>query len=276
MGAGEGAARQARNAAERAAKLRQQLDNAERAERSWAAGAAGEAKVGAVLEALQPYGWSVLHDMHWPGRPKANLDHVLLGPGGVIVVDAKNWSGDVELRNGALRQNGYSRERQVTGVLDQSASVAALLEPQHRRHVQGWIALVGQPDLEGVTASGVQICGVNTLQRAVTNLPQVLDPTTVLAVHQYLANLLAGASSPPLLTTAKLPAGPASFAREGGAATSLAGRRTAGVASSNQRSRTDRRPRHWRASRRASPNYLAIFVQLSLVIFGVGVLVNLL
>ncbi|WP_461174107.1 NERD domain-containing protein [Arthrobacter sp. Z1-9] len=263
-------------AAERAAKLRRQLDYAERAERAWAAGAAGEARVAAILEMPESQGWMALHDVHWPGRPKANLDHVLVGPGGVIVVDAKNWSGDVQLRNGVLRQNGYSREREVGGVLQQGAAVAALLEPQHRRFVQAWLCMVGQPVLEGSTASGARIQGIDTLRDAVTALPAVLDPETIRAIHHYLTNLLAGSKSPSLLTTGNVPAGSADFAHSSGPAASLAQWRTARDPADDPRTIrppvTPRRP----AAGRKKPGCLGVLFRLALMIFALGVLLNVL
>lgn len=205
MGAGDGAAEQARLAAERVAKLRSQLDNAERAERAWAAGAEGEARVARVLDELQLQGWMALNDVRWPGRPKANLDHLLVGPGGVIVVDAKNWTGNVHLHNGLLKQNGYSREREVSGVVEQCAAVAALLEPQHRRLAQGWLCMVQQPTMRGIAASGARIEGLDNLRDAIGSLPAVLAPETVEAIHDYLKQMLAKDTSPALLTTKNLP-----------------------------------------------------------------------
>ncbi len=53
----------------------------------------GEQIIGAVLEQLTPDGWVVLHDRRrQPGSP-ANLDHILVGPAGIFVIDAKNWTG---------------------------------------------------------------------------------------------------------------------------------------------------------------------------------------
>ncbi len=276
MGAGGGAAEQARIAAERAAKLRRQLDYAERSERAWAAGAAGEARVAAILETLQSQGWMALHDVHWPGRPKANLDHVLIGPGGIIVIDAKNWSGDVQLRNGVLRQHGYSREREVAGVLQQGAAVAALLEPQHRRFVQAWLCMVGQPVLHGSTASGARIHGIDTLRDAVTALPPVLDSNTIGAIHHYLTNSLAGSTSPPLLTTGNVPTAAADFTHSSGPATSLAQWRTArhpDDAPHTVHPPVTRRPK---PSRRRKPGCLGVLFRLALVIFALGVLLNVL
>lgn len=276
MGAGGGAAEQARIAAERAAKLRRQLDYAERSERAWAAGAAGEARVAVILETLQSQGWMILHDVHWPGRPKANLDHVLIGPGGVIVVDAKNWSGDVQLRNGVLRQNGYSREREVGGVLQQGAAVAALLEPQHRRYVQAWLCMVGQPVLQGATASGARIQGVDTLHNAVAALPPVLDSNTIGAIHHHLTNLLAGSSSPSLLTTGNVPTGPADFAHSPGPAASLAQWRTARDPANDPRTVRPPVTTRNRTGSRKKLGCLGVFFRLALIIFALGVLLNVL
>ena len=155
----------------------------------------------AELRELEARGWRLLNDAHWPGRPKANLDHVLVGPGGILVVDAKNWTGRVELRNGRLTQNGYSRVRETTGVLEQGAAVAAVLEPRHRRLVQGWICLVNHPELRTESADGVRIVGLESLQVAVSNLPPILEPAEIDLVFHQLQQLLSGPTSPALLNT---------------------------------------------------------------------------
>lgn len=276
MGAGGGAAEQARMAAVRAAKLRRQLDYAEKAERAWAAGAAGEARVAAFLETLQPQGWVALHDVHWPGRPKANLDHILIGPGGVIVIDAKNWSGDVQLRNGVLRQNGYSREREVAGVLQQGAAVAALLEPQHRRYVQAWVCMVGQPVLHGSTASGARIQGIDTMGDGVAALPPVLDSNTIVAIHRHLTNLLAGKTSPTLLTTGHVQTGSPDFAHSSGPAASLARWRTAPHPAADPQTVHSPAKTALRTGPRKKPGCLGMLFQLALLIFILGVLLNVL
>ena len=77
-------------------------------------------------------GWQVLHDLHWPGRPFANIDHIVVGPGGVFVIDSKNWLGRIDVRDGVLRQNGYRRTEACDGAAQAAAAVAALLQPQHR------------------------------------------------------------------------------------------------------------------------------------------------
>jgi hypothetical protein len=273
MAAGDGAAEQSRLAAERVARLRRQLNQAERAEKAWAAGAAGEAQVAQKLDELAAHGWHVLHDVRWPGRPKANLDHVLVGPGGVIVVDAKNWTGDVQIRGDVLRQNGFSREREVAGVLQQCAAVAALLEPQHRRFVQAWLCTVGQPLLQGV-ALGTRIQGLDTVNQAVLGLPAVLDPETVPVIHNYLYGLLSGSKSPRLLTTQNfLAAETPSHRQYAGSAESLEKWRAAPRANPAPPGHSlDARRRNKRRAK--SKGCLATLFYLGCIIFLLGIFVN--
>jgi hypothetical protein len=209
--AGQGAAEQAQRIGERVSRLETELEQLEaelararKAQQAWLAGADGEARVGEQLRQLELQGWMILHDVHWPGRPKANLDHIAVGPGGVLVIDAKNWSGDVRMRNGELYQNGYTRKRETASALDQCAAVAALLEPQHRAMAQAWICLVGQPDLVSSTSTGVTVVGIDGLVGAVLALPVVLEQPFVSSIHDYLKALLTGPTSPAVATTALL------------------------------------------------------------------------
>lgn len=63
----------------------------------WELGAWGEQWTATELRPLRRRGWTVLHDrqLH-PDRP-GNVDHVLVGPPGVYVLDSKRWSGTVHV-----------------------------------------------------------------------------------------------------------------------------------------------------------------------------------
>jgi hypothetical protein len=190
MGAGDGAAEQSRLAAERVQRLKRQLDQAERATKSWDAGEAGERLVADRLSGLIPHGWYLLNDVNWPGRPKANLDHVLVGPGGVVVVDAKNWTGEVRVSAGVLWHGRFARTQSVDGALAQCAAVASVLAPPHRRFVRPLICLAGQPELFGITNSDVAVAGADRVVTAVLALPQVLDRQTVVGLYAHLGEQL--------------------------------------------------------------------------------------
>ena len=190
MGAGDGAAEQSRLAAERVARLKRQLDQAERATKPWDVGAPCERLVADKLSELIPHGWYVLHDVHWPGRPKANLDHVLVGPGGVVVVDAKNWTGEVRVSSGVLWQGRYSRTLAVEGALAQCAAVASVLEPPLRRFARPMICMSAQPDVFGITSSDVAVAGTERVVDAILALPRALDQDSVVGLYVRLGEQL--------------------------------------------------------------------------------------
>ncbi len=79
------------------------LDELERDREKWLRGAAGEMKVGLILEGL-PDEFHVINDL--PTRD-GNLDHVVIGPTGVFVLETKDWRGIVsEDGKGELKWSG--------------------------------------------------------------------------------------------------------------------------------------------------------------------------
>ena len=64
--------------------------------RAWAIGAAGEEKLAAELDKV--VGLRMLHDRRVPGT-RGNIDHIIIAPAGVFVVDAKNNQGRIEIRD---------------------------------------------------------------------------------------------------------------------------------------------------------------------------------
>ncbi|MDA5282682.1 nuclease-related domain-containing protein [Streptomyces sp. Isolate_45] len=58
---------------------------------SWFKGLAGERIAGAELERLRAQGWKVLHSI--PLTRGGDIDHLLVGPGGVFTVNTKNFRG---------------------------------------------------------------------------------------------------------------------------------------------------------------------------------------
>jgi Nuclease-related domain len=63
---------------------------------SWAQGAEGEEVVGEILEGILADGWQVIHDVSF-GR--GNIDHVVVGPGGLFTVETKSRRGRILLDN---------------------------------------------------------------------------------------------------------------------------------------------------------------------------------
>jgi hypothetical protein len=59
--------------------------------RSWYLGAIGEIEVARVLDQLGP-GWTVLHAIP-VGRAGSDIDHLVMGPGGVYTINSKHHEG---------------------------------------------------------------------------------------------------------------------------------------------------------------------------------------
>jgi hypothetical protein len=109
---------------------------------AWAAGAEGERRVARVLVGL-PNGWVVLHDrLLRPLENQVNLDHVVIGPGGVFLVDAKNWAGGVSVHDGNLWQH-KGRSAAKGAELDKLAAFAGEMERSLQAPVVPVVALAG-------------------------------------------------------------------------------------------------------------------------------------
>ncbi|MEU9578838.1 nuclease-related domain-containing protein [Streptomyces chilikensis] len=84
------------------------------------AGAVGEQRTAVLLQSLELEGWAVLHDRALPGASKANADHILVSPAGLVfLVESKLWSSrwPVHGAGGELWHGTHSRHRSVRSVL---------------------------------------------------------------------------------------------------------------------------------------------------------------
>ncbi|GAB3260284.1 hypothetical protein GCM10027425_23350 [Alteromonas gracilis] len=135
---------------------------------AFAHGAEGEERTAQTLAALGA-GWTVWHDLHWPGRSRANIDHLVIGPGGVFVVDSKHWSGTVTVIADRVRQNGRVRETEVAAVGEASLAVARLV-PAYADSVLGVLCLVREEPVRG-RSRDVLMCSTATLVEMLESRP---------------------------------------------------------------------------------------------------------
>jgi len=85
----------------------------------WLRGADGERATATMLDRLPGRRWVVLHDRRVPGS-RANLDHLVVGPTGVWVVDSKACRGAVRARR---RSRWMGERRLATGAAAWEAEV---------------------------------------------------------------------------------------------------------------------------------------------------------
>jgi Nuclease-related domain len=94
---------------------------------AWRLGAEGERRTARLLERLTRDGFVVFHDLAVPGSP-ANVDHLVVGPSGVFVIDSKQWSGSVHQgADGLAWHNHHRLDRTLETVRWEAETVGRLL-----------------------------------------------------------------------------------------------------------------------------------------------------
>jgi len=164
--------------------------------RAWAIGARGEEKLAKALD-----GFSVLHDRRVPGT-KGNIDHIVIAPAGVFVVDAKHYEGRIEIRNHGrfLRPDErlHVGRRDCSALADkmgwQVAAVEAALQTAGVEPVppitpvlcfiDGDWPLISPPDV----FRGVRLEGPKSLRRRLDG--DLLDGTAIAHLARILATAL--------------------------------------------------------------------------------------
>jgi hypothetical protein len=139
---------------------------------AWRRGTAGERRTARLLAPLERRGWAVLHDLAIPGSP-ANIDHLVIGPGGVLVIDSKRYRGRLRVDRDGMVWHGrhllVSALRKVLWAADQADEVLGVADIQ----VAAVVAVHGV----GVPWSYLQADGVTIVPaRRVPDLLQALPP----------------------------------------------------------------------------------------------------
>jgi Nuclease-related domain len=168
--------------------------------RAWERGAKGEAFVGKRLEKhLAGSEVKILHDRRVPGHGNANLDHIAIGPGGITLIDTKNYRGKLRVqrvgglfseRRTILTIDGRDRTRLVKAVEVQIELVrTALLGTEHAdlditgafcfADVDG-LPLLAQQQLRGITIDGPRRVA------KLASIPGGLNPNTIERVRRLI------------------------------------------------------------------------------------------
>jgi hypothetical protein len=151
--------------------------------RTWQRGAQGERRTARLLRRLARVGFVVFHDLAVPSV-QANVDHLVIGPTGVFVIDSKQWTGNVHQgADGLVWHNHYRLDRTLETVRWEAETIGRMLGTRaaallcvHGAHVQGG----------GVDAQGVAIVPAQLLRSALGQDPVLSDvDVTVLATTAW-------------------------------------------------------------------------------------------
>jgi hypothetical protein len=146
---------------------------------AWRRGAAGERRTARLLAPLERRGWAVLHDLPIPGS-QANIDHLVIGPGGVIVIDSKQYRGRLHVDSYGMVWHGrhllVSALRKVLWAADQVDEVLGVADVQ----VAAVVAVHGAGVPWGLLqADGVTIVPARRVPGLLQALPPILGPERV-------------------------------------------------------------------------------------------------
>lgn len=152
------------------------------------AGLEGERRAAQLLEELPPeyrivHGVEITQPNGWP----EDIDHVIVGPTGLTLVDAKNWSGAIVIAENAVLHNGQDVTRQlVDGSIRRAEQLAAYL---------GWeapmrlvVCFTGQARGSGIIR-GVRFTDRGGLKRLITEGDKAIHPEVVKEVAEDAALL---------------------------------------------------------------------------------------
>ena len=175
-----------------ARRQRMRIARLERCVAQWARDASGvrgtgERGTAAVLRSLPADEWVVLHDLRWPGRPFAAVEHVAVGPAGVFVIESRRWTGRVSVADDVLRVGGRPRGRELLSVREAAAAIARRAHGVGPRHVTPVLCLA-RSDASG-RAGEVTVCPKAELVGFLTGQPAVLGADEVRDVAEDLRHL---------------------------------------------------------------------------------------
>ncbi|HMC50316.1 MAG TPA: nuclease-related domain-containing protein [Solirubrobacterales bacterium] len=146
----------------------------------WLRGAEGERRVGAVLAELTVDGWLALHGV---SLGRGDVDHILIGPGGIFTIETKSHRGRIPIDriDPRMLKQAYAEKKlieRITGIETQALLVFS----------QAW--LVGSVPAQ---QKGVTILPARMLGHYFSRRRPVLTTERAEQIHSHLARALASA-----------------------------------------------------------------------------------
>lgn len=161
-----------------------------------------ERQTAVTLAPLSGVGYHLLADRRWPGSTRAQVDLIVIGPGGVFIVDTKAWAevtisadriyrGQEDATDSVtnLAQLGAATEAELAEIGLAPGEVRPMIVFAGRKGIDelvGTVRVVGEKDaLPFIARHGSRLSSAQVdivLARALTFFPQVSAPAPVSAV----------------------------------------------------------------------------------------------
>jgi superfamily I DNA/RNA helicase len=216
LAAGETAVREAARQRELADEHARRAGIARQMARSFEAAAHSEQRLARTLIELEPLGYTLLADRRRPGSMRGNVDLVLVGPGGVVLVDAKAWR-EVTIADGRVWHGADDATAEVERLADlltitQGELAEIGLAPGE---VHAVVAFTGQ-DVPREELFGVTLLGDAAAVSEIVRLGQRLSLTRVAAVRDVLEHLFPPVTTGPVTIPVASDPGPVTPAAASG------------------------------------------------------------
>jgi hypothetical protein len=149
---------------------------------AWQTGAQGELRTARLLEPLEGEGFRVLHDRKIPGS-RANIDHIVIGPPGIFVVETKSLGGSLQIRDNEVFVSGRRRTKMIDEVKREALAVQTALAKELA--ARGWmvspVICVHRADLPWLRSevAGVRIVSGKDLVKRLLEADHLLAPADV-------------------------------------------------------------------------------------------------
>ena len=137
------------------------------------------------LAALELFGWRVLTDRRWVSSGRAGIDAVLVGPGGVVVLDAHEWAA-VTQREGTVFDGDDCKEADASAVRGITDKVHDALTEFGITRQSLWSVLVLAGRHHESTIQQVHLVGEHNVAAWVASRPARLEESEIQALATVL------------------------------------------------------------------------------------------
>ena len=134
--------------------------------------------------------WHRVDDLHWADPCTHRADHVLVGPTGVFVIDAKNWPGTIDIGPDTIRHNRRKHHEVLTDIASASKAIRCLLEPLSAAPVHAMVCFARDAEIRGSVRT-VHVSSTANLLSRLASFPVVLDAIQSRRIADALLQALA-------------------------------------------------------------------------------------
>lgn len=143
----------------------------------WLRGAEGEKAVGAICAELETDGWYAIHDV---SLGRGNVDHILVGPGGIFTIETKSHRGRIPVDHIDPRmfKQAYAQKKLLERITGRDVKPLLVFSRAY---------LVGTVPAQ---RRGITILPARTLRHYFSRRRPVMETTEVATLHTRLAAAL--------------------------------------------------------------------------------------